>query len=150
MAKWPNEREKSAMKTLGWDRIIPSLDSLCFFHRRLIQDLLLSPVGATPGNTQNGVTCLLCGLPTLTVPGVKNFRHFIFFWYPHIFLPVQFTWHFRHPKTQLHILFTKSTLTGCQRSECNTRGGIIRWGPIYMSKRSVWDHVLNDFEQYLL
>ena len=57
--------------------------------------------------------------------GSKNFCHYITFWHPHLFpsgtiYVIHFHCHFISFKTQLHILFIKSTLNGCQKSICYT------------------------------
>ena len=60
-------------------------------------------------------------------PWAENFRHFRYFWRPHLFLPTQCSWftpaiHMAFPltfldhNTEVYILFTKSARTGCERS----------------------------------
>ena len=100
----------------------------CFFYGRFDTEQFLNqkPTFPTSGKHPAGATCLLSWLPNSidwTDPVIEKLPSL------HIFrTPTHFSFqHNSHDSFQLslvylkaHILFMKSTLTGCQRSICNT------------------------------
>ena len=105
-----------------WDTHIQGSASSCFFDGRLIQGWFSALGPLVP------LADMLTSIdwpPQLTA-WVENFLHYLFSGYPHIFPSVQCNhvihfhcllfnlWH------RCNILFMNNTLTGCQRSICNT------------------------------
>ena len=92
---------------VNMNRHIQHLASLCFFHRRLIQDWILIPGSTAPRlspKTAWHVYSTDCRLQ-LTA---ENFHHYVYFWYPHISshaIHMAFSLSLIYLKIQRHILF---------------------------------------------
>ena len=129
---------------------IQSLAS-CLFRENLIQCRFVNPEATAAPLPHLWLACQLCWLPTpidwppRLTPGSKNFRHYIFSERPRIFSSGAIhVIHFSCPLFTLRhscILFTKSTLTGCQRSICNTF--TLSAQSVLVKKRAVLIIILN-------